>query len=427
MYPLRLQFLLWCCLWLSTLPAAAADDAKPGGEVFAVALGEETEITGRHYAANGPTVLWIASGYGLQPRHDRLARALAGHDVDVWLADLLESLFLPRGTAAIRALDGRRVATLAIHLCRQRGRPVTLVTGSYGAIPVLRGARRVQGEAPDCLAGAMLFSPSFLARVPGLGEDPEFVPIIDHTNIPLVIFAAEKNSNRGQMDEVRRRLERAGARVWLRPMPGVTALFYEGDNAPATRRMLEAAPLAMARLLPLLNRMPTPPPLPMAGDAAPPGPQQGTGIDDRLRPFRGNPQPPPLDLPTADGRRVRIDDYRGQVTLVNFWASWCAPCVKEIPSLNRLKTRMAGRPFRLISVNYGESAQQVHAFLRRVEVRFPVLLDIDGAVARQWKVFAFPSTFVIDSEGRIRYGVNAAIHWDDAAVIEMLEGLIPGD
>lgn len=124
---------------------------------------------------------------------------------------------------------------------------------------------------------------------------------------------------------------------------------------------------------------------------------------------------------------MRIDDYRGQVTLVNFWASWCTPCVKEIPSLNRLKTRMAGRPFRLISVNYGESAQQVHAFLRRVEVRFPVLLDIDGAVARQWKVFAFPSTFVIDSEGRIRYGVNAAIHWDDAAVIEMLEGLIPGD
>ncbi|HEB59397.1 MAG TPA: redoxin domain-containing protein [Gammaproteobacteria bacterium] len=419
--------------WLLCLPmlaVAAVDNPEQyGGESFTITLGEDTEITGRHFPTNdGPTVLWIASGYGLHPRHYRVARALAAQGMDVWLADLLESLFMPPGTTSIRSLDGHYVAQLATQLCRRRGQPVTLISGSYGAIPVLRGARLLQRNSRNCLAGAILFSPNFLARVPGLGEEPEFLPIIDATNIPLVIFQAEKNSNRGQSQQVLARLQRAGATVWVRPMTGVTALFYDGDTTAATRTTLRQVPQQMRTLLELLARTPIPAPRP-APNIAPrtTGTPVPGGLDHRLRPYHGRPEPWPLDLKTAGGQRVRISDYRGQVTVVNFWASWCPPCVEEIPSLNRLKEKFTGRPFRLISINYGESPQQIRRFLKKVDVRFPVLLDEDGRVARQWKVVAFPSTFVIDTAGRIRYGVNAAIHWDDPAVTETLEALLTAE
>ena len=135
-------------------------------------------------------------------------------------------------------------------------------------------------------------------------------------------------------------------------------------------------------------------------------------------------RPGRLDLDDIDGKRYTRDDFSGQVTLVNFWASWCPPCVEEIPSLNRLQQIMAGRPFELVSINYAEQRDTVIEFMQRVAVEFPVLLDSDGRYARDWKVISYPSTFVIDRDGVIRYGVNAAIEWDNPALVRKLEALL---
>jgi peroxiredoxin len=108
---------------------------------------------------------------------------------------------------------------------------------------------------------------------------------------------------------------------------------------------------------------------------------------------------------------------------VNFWASWCPPCVAEIPSLNRLREQMQELPFELISINYAESPEKIRAFLQRVSVQFPVLVDPNGKVSQQWKVIGFPSTFVIGKDGKIKYGVNAAIHWDTPEVVNTLKAL----
>ncbi len=85
---------------------------------------------------------------------------------------------------------------------------------------------------------------------------------------------------------------------------------------------------------------------------------------------------------------------------------------------------MADLPFELISANYAENDSDIRSFLESVKVDFPVLLDHDGEFARQWNVISYPSTFVIDPKGTIRYGVNAAIHWDDPAVIAALRALL---
>ena len=125
----------------------------------------------------------------------------------------------------------------------------------------------------------------------------------------------------------------------------------------------------------------------------------------------------------GDGKTVSLNDFRGKVVLLNIWATWCPPCVEEIPSLNRLKQEMQGNKFQLISINYAESPQHIREFMRKVAVDFPVLVDPDGKLSAQWKVVAFPSTFVIGPDGNIHYGVNAAIHWDAPEVVQQLNQL----
>jgi len=80
-------------------------------------------------------------------------------------------------------------------------------------------------------------------------------------------------------------------------------------------------------------------------------------------------------------------------------------------------------PFELISVNYAESPATILEFLKKVDVHFPVLLDETGKQSVRWKVIAFPSTFIIGADGKIHYGVNAAIHWDSPAAIEAIRAL----
>ena len=154
-------------------------------------------------------------------------------------------------------------------------------------------------------------------------------------------------------------------------------------------------------------------------------PKNEARLDSRLKPYRAQPKPNAISLRSADNRHYKISDYTGKVSVINFWATWCRPCREEIPSLNRLRKTMHGKPFQLISINYAENADTVKAFLKQVKVEYPVLLDSKGETSAKWKVIAYPSTFVIGSDGKIHYGVNAAIEWDAPGVIRLLEGLMP--
>jgi len=133
---------------------------------------------------------------------------------------------------------------------------------------------------------------------------------------------------------------------------------------------------------------------------------------------------PALALPTLDQKRIDLKQLRGQVVLVNFWAVWCPPCRKEMPSMNRLMAKMAGKPFNILGVNEGESPDEIHAFLKQVPVNFPILLDAEGAYLKSWKVFAFPTSYVVDKQGRLRLGLFGSIEWDSPEAVAQLEKLL---
>jgi len=127
-------------------------------------------------------------------------------------------------------------------------------------------------------------------------------------------------------------------------------------------------------------------------------------------------QAPPLALRDLAGRDIRLADFRGRTVIVNFWATWCAPCVKEMPSLQRLRDRLAGDGLTVIAVNYQENAARIQPFLDRMRLDLTVVRDHDGSVRDAWDVNVFPTTFVVNPNQRIALVAVGEIDWDDAQV-----------
>lgn len=137
-----------------------------------------------------------------------------------------------------------------------------------------------------------------------------------------------------------------------------------------------------------------------------------------------NVAPPPLVLKDLQGNSRQLSDYRDKVVLVNFWATWCPPCREEMPSMQRLKEKMAGRPFVMLGVNSGEPLGDVEEFLRTVKVDFHILLDTDSAATRRWKVFGLPTSFLIDRQGKVRYSLTGTTEWDGEGAVVLMEEML---
>jgi thiol-disulfide isomerase/thioredoxin len=145
-----------------------------------------------------------------------------------------------------------------------------------------------------------------------------------------------------------------------------------------------------------------------------------------LKPWSGG-ATPPLALRDVQGREHKLSDYRGKVIVLNFWATWCDPCREEMPSMQRLQDKLAGKPFAILAVDYGEGVPRVNDFLKKVPVRFTVLLDRDTSAATAWKVKVLPTTLVLDSRHRIRYSVVGDLEWDSPEVEGAIRKLLPPD
>jgi thiol-disulfide isomerase/thioredoxin len=144
----------------------------------------------------------------------------------------------------------------------------------------------------------------------------------------------------------------------------------------------------------------------------------------QLRPWPGG-ATPPLALQDLAGRAHALEDYRGKVVLINFWATWCEPCRAEMPSIGKLRAALAGRPFAVLAVNLGESEGRIRRFLEQVPMDFPVLLDRDGAAAKAWRARVLPASFLVGADGRVRYVVIGEYDWTQDAVRKAIVALMP--
>ena len=144
---------------------------------------------------------------------------------------------------------------------------------------------------------------------------------------------------------------------------------------------------------------------------------------NNLKLYTAKGQTPALQLKDLQGKTHDLNDYKGQVVLVQFWATYCGPCRKEMPSMNKLIKKMGDVPFKILAVDMGETREEIIRFVDEVKPEFTILVDSTGETISSWNVFAAPSNFIIDPQGAIRYTLFGGVEWDSSEMVMTLKSL----
>lgn len=138
-----------------------------------------------------------------------------------------------------------------------------------------------------------------------------------------------------------------------------------------------------------------------------------------------SPAPEVSLVAVSNGAALKLSDLKGKVVLLNFWATWCPPCREEIPSMMKLNSAMAGKPFQMVAVSIDEGGKPtLEAFFKETGMSLPTYLDPSGASSKSYGITGVPESFIIDKQGIIVKKVVGGVSWDAPEVISFLEGLM---
>ena len=427
---LRMNKYRWMFCLLTVLGLFAALPTSVIADTVELADGTEVTVT-IDPAEGNDLLIWLPSEAGPQEGDEQIAERLAALGVTVWRADLLEARFLPLLPSSLEQLPASDVARLIAQAERQTNKRIFIAATGRTAIPVLRGVRQWQGDNPDSrrFGGAVLISPKLFVETPDPGEAAEIMPIVMASNLPIFVLQPEKSPWYWKLGMTIPALEKGGSDVMVQVIRQVRDRYFFRSNAVELEHQETARlPKRLVEAMRFLAAMPDKARQPVALSVPQPAPRTEKK-ERQLKPYGGDPMPPALSLRDLDGRQVSLADFHGRVVLVNFWASWCPPCVKEMPSMQRLADRLASQPFVILGVNMAEEKTVVTDFLDQFEadavaVRFPILFDSDGAALKRWQVFAFPTSYVVDKQGKIRYAMFGATEWDGGDILDVLQSLL---
>jgi thiol-disulfide isomerase/thioredoxin len=135
-------------------------------------------------------------------------------------------------------------------------------------------------------------------------------------------------------------------------------------------------------------------------------------------------EPPPLALNDLDGEPWDISAARGRWLFVHFWATWCGPCRKEMPTIQAIFPKFDASQLEIVLINTAESEDTVFAFLAEVAPDITPLMDSDGLVTEQWQPRGLPATFFVDPEGRLQYLALGGRPWDSPEYLEFVQRLV---
>lgn len=400
-------------------------------DVLSFSVNAETEIESIVYKTpnnDGDTLfLWLYSEAGPQKAEHTIATQLAKSGIEVWRVDLFAAHFLPIASSSMDRIPGSDISELIEYAHQKTGRKIIAVTTGRGSLPILKGANLWQStyKNSSALAGVILMSPKFFIETPEPGLEGKLLDIVSKTNLPLFVLQPKLSPWYWKLDQTIPALEKSGSDVFVQRIKGVRDRYYFRPDADAYETKMSAQlPATLKRAASHLRS------LPYKKRHVVKSTEKNIKIEigkkeRNLSIYKGNPIPKRLILNDINNQQVDLAKLKGKVVLVNFWASWCPPCVHEMPSMQRLQNRFFAKGFTILGVNMAEDVKTVRHFLKtKVDVQFPILFDYDGAALKDWGVFAFPTSYVIDKKGEIRYAIFGGVDWETENITQKINDLL---
>jgi peroxiredoxin len=160
----------------------------------------------------------------------------------------------------------------------------------------------------------------------------------------------------------------------------------------------------------------SPPPLPVM-------PPSATGLPPGHPPVGDQIKAPDFTLDSLSRGRISLSDFKGKVVVINFWSSTCPPCLIEMPSFERLKKAMAGKPFEVLTIT-PDPRPIAERTVQQLRLDLTVLLDLDSRVAMAYGAYVSPTTYIIAPDGAVDNRVMGAANWGDGSVVDYMNKLI---
>ena len=149
----------------------------------------------------------------------------------------------------------------------------------------------------------------------------------------------------------------------------------------------------------------------------------GAGCKKKIGPQVGDPAPN-FTLPDLAGRAHSLEEYRGRVVVLNYWATWCPPCVDEMPSLEKLHRALSEKGLTVLAVSVDERFEDIGEFVDSFGLTFTILHDEGMKTSRSYQTFKYPETYIIDRDGRVKSKVVGERDWVAPSVIRDLVALL---
>ena len=383
------------------------------------------------FQGEGKTLLlWLPSERGFGQGYISVALNLAALDYDLWAVQLHDSYVIPTSRNSLNEVELEDLVEL-IDMAKQQGfEEIFVISSSRGVLLSLKTTYLYQklNKESDILKGLLIFSPYLIKGRTEMGQDAEYEEIASFSNLPVYMLQPQYGTKFARSVEISNQLQNGGSPVYMHVLRETQAGFYMRPDEDLTERDIasrEQLPQILDEAVNLLRfsdaaKLNTH----FAADDANSDVKSRSSRMPRLHPFKGDKTAPSLALNNLQNQMSTLKDLEGSVVLVNFWATWCGPCVEEIPSLSRLVEHMEGKPFKVVAVNIGESAEDISEFLKSIPVNFDIYLDSDGVAVRDWKVYAYPSNFLLDKNGQIQYAYRGALKWDAPSIIDTIDSLL---
>ncbi|MDG1161972.1 MAG: TlpA disulfide reductase family protein [Burkholderiales bacterium] len=133
--------------------------------------------------------------------------------------------------------------------------------------------------------------------------------------------------------------------------------------------------------------------------------------------------PPALNVTTLNGKQVSLSDFSDQIVVLNFWATWCAPCIKEIPSLLSLKGQLPSKKFAVLFVNYGESAERIEKYWPKIGKGSTTFIDPGAKNTKPWIDIGLPTTVILNKSHQIKYQIVGDLDWSHPDIVSIIKSV----